>query len=76
MTQAHNRKKTPLRIAFGAIVRSKRKALGISQEKLEEMAEMHTNYLGSVERGERNIASENIYALAHAFRCSPKELLP
>ncbi|EFB40260.1 hypothetical protein pah_c212o001 [Parachlamydia acanthamoebae str. Hall's coccus] len=48
----------------------------MSQEKLAEKADLHTNYVGSVERGERNIAIENIYALANALDCSPKDLMP
>lgn len=76
MVQAHNRKKTPVRIAFGKIVRQKRLLLDLSQEKLAEKADLHTNYVGSVERGERNIAIENIYALASALECSPKDLMP
>ncbi|WP_036746558.1 helix-turn-helix domain-containing protein [Parachlamydia acanthamoebae] len=76
MVQAHNRKRTPLRIAFGKIIREKRLILGLSQEKLAEKADLHTNYVGSVERGERNIAIENIYALANALDCSPKDLMP
>ena len=75
MAQSHNRKKTPIRVAFGKIVRKKRQELGLSQEKLAEKADIHTNYLGSVERGERNIALENIYAIAIALNCSPKDLL-
>ncbi len=75
MVDAHNRKKTPIRVGFGKIVREKRLALGLSQEKLAEKANLHTNYVGSVERGERNIAIENIYALAIALECSPKDLL-
>ncbi len=46
MAQAHNRKKTPLRISFGKIVREKRMALALSQEKLAEKADLHTNYVG------------------------------
>lgn len=76
MVQAHNRKRTPVRIAFGKIIREKRLTLGLSQEKLAEKADLHTNYVGSVERGERNIAIENIYALANALECSPKDLMP
>jgi transcriptional regulator with XRE-family HTH domain len=74
MVPAHNRKRTAIRIAFGKIVREKRLLLGLSQEKLAEKADLHTNYVGSVERGERNIALENIYALAAALKCSPKDL--
>ena len=45
MVQAHNRKRTPVRIAFGKIIREKRLILGLSQEKLAEKADLHTNYV-------------------------------
>jgi Helix-turn-helix. len=76
MKEAHNRKRTKLRTEFGARVRKLRYDLGISQEKLAELADLHHNYVGSVERGERNIALENIVALARALECSPKDLMP
>jgi transcriptional regulator with XRE-family HTH domain len=40
--------------AFGRAVRSNREAKGISQEKLAEMADLNRNYIGMVERAERN----------------------
>ena len=76
IVQAHNRKRAPLRIAFGKIIREKRLERKLSQEKLAEKADLHTNYVGSVERGERNIALENIVALAKALECSSKDLMP
>lgn len=76
MAIAHNRKKTKIRIAFGQSVRSKRHEMGMTIEQLAEAADLHHNYIGSVERGERNIALENIIALAKALKCSPKDLLP
>lgn len=76
MKEAHNRKRTKIRIEFGDKVRQRRYQLDISQEKLAELADLHPNYVGSVERGERNIALENIVALAKALNCSPKDLLP
>ncbi|WP_068466732.1 helix-turn-helix domain-containing protein [Candidatus Protochlamydia phocaeensis] len=76
MKEAHNRKRTKIRVDFGAKVRQLRYQLDISQERLAELANLHPNYVGSVERGERNIALENIIALAHALQCSPKDLMP
>ncbi len=76
MKETHNRKRTPARIAFGNLVRRRRYELDLSQEQLAERANLHTNYVGSVERGERNIALENILSLAKALQCSPKDLMP
>ncbi len=69
-------RKTPLKIAFGKNVRKRRLELKFSQEKLAEEAGLHFTYVSSVERGERNIALENIYVLAEALQCSAKDLLP
>jgi transcriptional regulator with XRE-family HTH domain len=38
--------------------------MGLSQEELGERAGMHFTYVGSVERGERNISLVNIVRLA------------
>jgi transcriptional regulator with XRE-family HTH domain len=76
MKEGHNRKRSKIRIEFGKVVRQKRYLLDISQERLGELADLHPNYVGSVERGERNIALENIVALAKALKCSPKDLMP
>jgi transcriptional regulator with XRE-family HTH domain len=72
----HNRKRTKARINFGQQVRRRRYALDLSIEQLAEKAGLHPNYVGSVERGERNIALENILALAQALGCSPKDVMP
>jgi transcriptional regulator with XRE-family HTH domain len=63
------------RALFGKHVRKLRLRRGLSQEKLAELANLHRNYVGGVERGERNIALLNIVALAHALRVRPAKLL-
>jgi len=61
---------------FGGKVRAIRLSLRLTQEKLAERAELHPTYIGSVERGERNISLDNIISLAHGLQCSPKDLMP
>ncbi|MBN1795843.1 MAG: helix-turn-helix transcriptional regulator [Sedimentisphaerales bacterium] len=65
-----------VRVDFGNQVRQKRLSLNLTQEELAFKAGLHRNYVGSVERGERNISLENIICLAKALECSPKALLP
>lgn len=74
--EPHNRKKTPVRKAFGLKVRMRRFEIQMTQEELAEKADLHPTYVGSVERGERNIALENIVSLAKGLGCSPKDLMP
>ncbi|MEP0789294.1 helix-turn-helix domain-containing protein [Funiculus sociatus GB2-A5] len=60
---------------FGEQVRQLRKALGLSQEDLAELTDLHRTYIGGIERGERNVALINIVRLAKALNVSPSELL-
>lgn len=49
---------------------------GLSQEALADQAGLHRTYIGSIERGERNVGLSNVYALADALHVSVHELLP
>ena len=55
-------------------MRKLRDKRGFSQEELAERAELHRNYVGGVERGERNVALENIVKLAKALSVPPRDL--
>jgi transcriptional regulator with XRE-family HTH domain len=62
------------RLDFGARVRRIRTDRGLSQEALAELAGLHRTYVGSVERGERNVSLDQIYRLAEGLRVPVREL--
>jgi transcriptional regulator with XRE-family HTH domain len=70
------RRPTPAarRKTFGTRVRELRLAEGWSQEDLAERAGLHRNYVGGIERGERNPALDNIWRLADALGVAPGDL--
>lgn len=65
-----------LAFKFGAKLRDKRKALGISQDKLALLADIDRSYAGRIERGEVNITLEKAYQLAEVLECDVRALLP
>ena len=66
----NNMGENDIRVRFGRAVRKRRQELGISQEELADRAGIHRTYVGDVERGERNIALQNIERLAKALSVS------
>ncbi len=66
--------KESILIKFGERIRTLRKARNFSQEQLAEITGFHRNYVGMIERGERNPALVNIEIFAKAFEMSLAEL--
>lgn len=60
---------------FGREVKRRRNSLGLSQEELAYLCDLHRTYIGSIERGERNVSLHNITTIAIALKCTPSELL-
>lgn len=56
-------------------MRACRDKIGISQEKLGELAEMHRTYVGHIERGEVNPSLYNVVKIAAALDVDPAHLV-
>ncbi len=65
----------PEQAKFGRRVSNLRRAKGLSQEALAEKAELHRNYIGGIERGERKVGLRNIVRLARALGVTTSELV-
>ncbi|MCA1409734.1 helix-turn-helix transcriptional regulator [Bradyrhizobium sp. NBAIM20] len=52
-----------------------RRAKGLSQEALADECGLHRTYVGSVERGERNVTLSTLEVFAKALRVSVIDLL-
>jgi transcriptional regulator with XRE-family HTH domain len=52
---------------FGTVVRRRRQALGVSQEALAELAEIHPMHVGYIERGQRSPSIDVAEQLAWAL---------
>lgn len=56
-------------------LRAFRRSKHLSQEELADMCDLHRTYVGSVERGERNVSLSTLETLAAALGVSVPELL-
>ena len=62
-------------VALGQAIRNRRIEIGLSQEAFAQKAKLHRTYVGSVERGIRNIALINLIRISKALELTPQELL-
>jgi transcriptional regulator with XRE-family HTH domain len=66
---------SPATQALGERVRTRREALGLSQEALAHQAGVHWTFLGQVERGRRNLSLHNLLKVAAGLGVDPAELI-
>lgn len=64
-----------MQVAFGATVRRHRHEKLMTQEELADRANLHANYIGSLERGERNVSLFNIWRIAVGLGLTASDLL-
>lgn len=70
------RKKHPALIKIGKRIRELRKTKGFSQESFAYEVGLDRTYMGSVERGERNIAAINLIRIAKILKVEAGDLFP
>lgn len=56
-------------------IRAFRKAKGLSQEEFADICGLHRTYIGSVERGERNVTLSTLEVFASVMSVSVPQLL-
>lgn len=64
-----------LQRTVGENLRAHRLARGLSQEAFAEILEVHRTYMGSVERGERNLTLRSVERIAARIGEDPVSLL-
>ena len=64
-----------LNAKLGKTIRKYREKLGISQEKLANIAALDRTYIGGVERGERNITINSLKRISDALEVKMSDLL-
>jgi transcriptional regulator with XRE-family HTH domain len=64
-----------LTLTLAENIRACRKERGLSQEKLAETCGLHRTYVGSVERGERNVSLSTLEAFSVALGVRVTDLL-
>lgn len=59
---------------LGQVIRATRLQLGYSQERLAELSDLSTNYVGSLERGEYDVTVTTLQRIAVALRCKASDI--
>jgi transcriptional regulator with XRE-family HTH domain len=60
---------------LGKNVRTRREAMGLSQEAFADLAELHRTYISDIERGQRNPTIQVVEKIAVALNVSAGALL-
>jgi len=63
------------RKVLGENIRTYRRNMKWSQEKLAEKSDLHHNYIGDIERGEENVSVDALMRIATALKVSVSDLV-
>lgn len=59
---------------LGERIRFLRKEKNLSQERLGELSDIHTNHIGAIERGEKNVTVESLAKVTNGLGITLEEL--
>lgn len=68
-------KKPDAMIRLGAVIRAHRQKLDIAQMELAGRTKLHVNYIGGIERAERNITILSLMRVAEGLETTAWKLL-
>ena len=74
-TKALRKPSSPITATLAANIRAFREANSLSQEEFADMCGLHRTYVGSVERGERNVTLSTLELFASVLGVSVPQLL-
>lgn len=60
---------------LGLVIRKYREDAKLSQEKLAELADVHRNYIGLVERGEQNLTVDMLVRISRSLGVNSSMIL-
>ena len=64
-----------IKVLLGENIKIFRLEANLSQEQLADLSSLHRTYIGSIERGERNVSLENIVHIAKSLNVTAADLL-
>ncbi len=62
-------------VAMGKVLRTRRKALGLTQEQFAELVNLSKNYVGNMERGEYEVSISTLSQIGEAIGIRASKLL-
>jgi transcriptional regulator with XRE-family HTH domain len=66
----------PIYKHIGALIKTRRKTLGLKQETLARTLRISRGSLANIETGRQNVLVHNLYKFAAALKLTPFDLLP
>ena len=70
-----NESEKDLKAELGRIIAAKRKKLELTQEQLADECGTARNYIGELERGEKQPTITTLFALAEALQVTPADIM-